>query len=57
MDGEKPGSKYGEELSPGVWSGMLGEVNILDVGMLGEVNILYWNAWRGEYFILECLER
>ena len=46
MDGEKPGSKYGEELSPGVWS-----------GMLGEVNISYWDAWRGEYFILECLER
>ena len=27
VDEDKPGSKYGEELSPGVWSGMLGEVN------------------------------
>ena len=27
VDEDKPGSKYGEELSSGVWSGMLGEVN------------------------------
>ena len=27
VDEDKPGSKYGEELSAGVWSGMLGEVN------------------------------
>lgn len=24
---DKPGSKYGQQMSPGVWSGMLGEVN------------------------------
>ena len=44
VDDNRPGSKYGEELLPGVWSGMLGEVNTLISHSGFTLQSFYWRA-------------